>query len=679
MTPDLAHTLPRPGTVWGDYPLRPAQASAPPRRRPDWRPAARRLRRIAVESLAHERDWAALDETGRRDALQALRAALRRDGLAPAAIARALGALAGVATRTLGWTPRPNQRQAAAALLDGRMAEMATGEGKTLAIALAAAIAALAGVPVHVVTANAYLAERDAHRMRPLFDALGLGSAALGAGQDDGARRAVYRHDIVYATAQELAFDFLRDRQAQGGAGDLDRNAAALGGVAGTPPLMRGLCMALLDEADSILLDEAEVPLILSRNVAHAARRAFLWQALAIARRLDASTDFTLPAARDDEIGPVRLTVPGEERLATLARPLGGPWLRPRYRREAVATALAALHVYRRDEHYVVRAGRIELLDSVTGRVAEGRVWGRGLHTVVALKEGVAPPPDTETVAQTTFQRFFQRYWRLCGISGTLREATAEMRDVYGLAVVRIPPHRPCLRIDLPPRRFADAQALDAAIVERVAQVRATGRPVLVGTDQVADSLRLSARLHERGIPHAVLNALNDAAEAGIVARAGESGRVTVATRMAGRGTDIELDAAARAAGGLHVLSCQRNASRRLDRQLAGRAARAGDPGSAQCWTTAAMARPRSAVEGQAEAADGLASTGLSAVFQDPLDPTLAGWKRQPVFAAMNWLAHVAHRLAQAREERRRAGVRRHLLREDLLWEQRLAFAGPAP
>jgi preprotein translocase subunit SecA len=257
-------------------------------------------------------------------------------------------------------------------------------------------------------------------------------------------------------------------------------------------------------------------------------------------------------------------------------------------------------------------------------------------------------------VARTTFQRFFQRYWRLSGISGTLCEARAELAAVYGASVVRVPLHRPCLRRTLPARVFTgEAQRWDA-VAARVAALLAQGRPVLVGTDSVADSQRLSQQLQAAGIAHRVLNALNDADEAAIVAEAGRAGRVTVATRMAGRGTDIELDAAARAAGGLHVLSCQDNASRRLDRQLAGRAGRHGDPGSAEAWFLALYSRHA----------------------REATAHNLPAWKRHTIEYFRAWLVQGLQRCAQWREERRRAAARKALLRQDLDWERRLSFAG---
>ncbi len=647
---NLAQLLPVPGPVWGDCPMRPAADRAPPRRPLLRRSPMAACRRVAQAAPAHAAGWLRLDGPARADALAALRRALRHAGLQGVPLAQALGVACAVASEVLGQVPRASQRLAAAALLDNRMAEMATGEGKTLAIGVAAAVAALAGVPVHVVTANEYLAARDAAWLAPLFGALGLRVAALCEAGTDTARHAAYGHDIVYATAKELAFDFLRDRQATGGASGLERVAAGLGGRPQAQPLMRGLCMALLDEADSILLDEAEVPLILSRSVPHAARRAFLWQALALARQLDAARDYRLHAA--DRLAS--LTAAGEERVAALAHGLGGPWQRSRYRREAVLTALAGLHLYHRNTHYLVRGGAIELLDEVTGRVAAGRVWSRGLHTVVALKEGLNPAPETETVAQTTFQRFFLRYWRLCGISGTLWEARGELRAVYGVRVVRIPLHLPCRRQDLPPRRFDAAQGMFSAMAERIDAMRSAGRAVLVGTDSVADSERLSELLHERGVAHRVLNALSDADEAAIVAEAGMGGRVTVATRMAGRGTDITLDDAARIAGGLHVLSCQNNSSRRLDRQLAGRAARHGDPGTAELWAYDGAPGPAAAQLLAPHSRAG-ATAGV---------PTPA------------WIALAPRRWAQWREEQRRAQLRASLLEQDLHWERRLAFAG---
>ncbi len=646
----LARLLPTPGPVWGPYPMRGDEDHAPPRRALHWRNPLSRCRLGAQQAQQHAKLAACMTHVQQQSACAVLGATLRREGLHTGNIARALGLVAFHAGTALGQTPRLPQLMAAWALLDNHMGEMATGEGKTLAIALAAAVAGLAGMPVHVVTANEYLAGRDARQLAPLYSALGLRVASVAGLQGDEPRRAAYRQDIVYATAKDLAFDFLRDRQSTAGQHSLERTAMAFGTTVPAKPLLRGLCIALIDEADSILLDEAELPLILSRAAPQAARRAFLWQALALARRLEAQSDYRL--AQADRVA--LLTPDGEEQLQRLAEPLAGPWRRARYRREAVVMALAALHLFQRNTHYLVRDGAIELIDEVTGRAAPGRVWSRGLHTLVALKEGLSPPPETETVAQTTFQRFFQRYWRLCGISGTLREARAELRAVYGAHVVCVPLHQPDRRIQLPLRRFHDNDALLVAVSIRVSELQATGRPVLIGTDSVAASLRLSKHLQQANIKHQVLNALQDDQEAHIVAQAGMSGRVTVATRMAGRGTDIEPDTQALAAGGLHVLSCQNNPSRRLDRQLAGRAARHGDPGSWEHW---------------------ICQTPAPKPIDTDTDP------RQPIdplteLQFFDRLAQLQMQWRQWQEERRRTLVRRHLLEQDLQWERRLAFAG---
>ena len=635
----MTNPLAIPGPLWGAAPLRPAGWAAPDR---GWRFC---LGRPAVDGSA------ALAHIGQQ---------LRREGLAGPAGQAALAAVARCAAATLGQTPRANQLQAACVLLDRRLAEMPTGEGKTLAVALAAAVAALAGVPVHVVTANDYLAARDAAAMRPLFAALGLSAAARPGAGDEAARRAVYSADIVYATAHDLAFDFLRDRQAAAGRGALESLALTLAGQPPPAPAMRGLCLALLDEADSILLDEAQMPLVLSRPQPHcanpAAHQAFLWQALVLARRL-AGADYKL----DFEARRALLTPGGEASLAALAAPLAvhmGVWQRPRWRREAVQTALAALHLYQRSQHYLLRDGRIEVLDEISGRAAPGRVWSRGLHTLIALKENLAPPPETETVARTSFQRFFQRYWHLAGTSGTLWEARADLAAEYGLAVQRIAPHRPCRRQAGPPRCFEHRDQMFAAAAERCAALAAIGRPVLVGTDSVDDSLALAAELAARGLVPQVLNALHDADEAAIVAGAGRSGQVTVATRMAGRGTHIELDAAALAAGGLHVLSCQHNPAARLDRQLAGRAGRRGEPGSAEAWFLLPV----------------MAGTQVLSTNADsyrPWTPTAC-----PTFFRA-WLARARHRFLQRRETSRHSALRRELLRQDLSWERQHDFAGP--
>ena len=695
----LHRLLPVPGPVWGDAPSRAPGDAAPPRRAWRWRGAAAQARRVAAQAAAAASSLAqaassaaatasasantaaaatagasaAATATGGANAaagvaarscatpaeLASLRAALRREGLTPALQARALGAAAAAAARTLGVEPYPGQLLAAALLLDQRMAEMATGEGKTLATALAAAAAALAGVPVHVVTANDYLAARDAVALAPLYAALGLRVAHLDPALPAPGKRAAYRADVLYATARELAFDWLRDHLAGAQRGPLERCAARLAGMpaaADEAPLQRGLAWAMLDEADSILLDEADLPLIVSRPVPNAARRAWLWQALALARQLVEGEDFALWPLERRAV----LSAAGRARLAQRSAPLSGPWARARWRDEAVQTALVGLHLLQRDHHYVLRDGAVELLDEVSGRAAPGRVWSRGLHAVVEMKEGLAPSAETETLARTTFQRFFQRYWRLAGTSGTLREARAELREVFGIGVLRVPLHRPLRRAHWPATAFASRESMFDAAAARCRELAAAGRPVLVGTDSVEDSEALALRLQAAGVAHRVLNARHDADEAAIVAAAGRAGAVTVATRMAGRGTDIALDDAARAAGGLHALGCQLNPSRRLDRQFAGRAGRHGDPGSAEAF----VALPSSSA---------WAATPITRIEPWKTDSTPSWPARCASWLVLGWL-----RARQWRDERRRRALRALLREQDRRWDDRLAFAGPA-
>ena len=636
-----SEALARPGPRWGAYPERPDHAG--PRRNSPWPrlawpspwPARWRLalHRPWLQQVRQQADDATLD-------LNTCRQALRREGFTANAVATALAHVLRATQSTLGLRLHDTQLLAAKLMLDQQLVEMATGEGKTLAMAAAAAVAALAGVPVHLVTANDYLAERDARSLAPLFHTLGVSVAHIDPAMTPDQRRPVYAQDIVYATAKEVAFDYLRD---------------GLASSSGAPPLLRGLSLALIDEADSILLDEASVPLLISVTrqgdaAQQAHRRAVWWQALHLARRLNHG-DFTVDASRPS----ATLTQVGEQRIAGPAEALGGVWRRPRLRRDLLTLAVTALHALKRDQHYLVRDGKVELLDTLTGRVAIGRVWSPGLHALIELKEGCTPSAPTETLAQITFQRFFRRYWRLGGLSGTLVEARQELQSLYDVDVVRVPERLPSQRQHWPTLSFASPAQRWQAVVERVRTLQAQGRPVLIGTDSVHDSEQLSHHLRAAGLPHAVLNARQDQHEADIVAQAGRSGQVTVATRMAGRGTDISLDAPALAAGGLHVIACQRNESRRMDRQLVGRCARQGQAGSTEAWICAAISA-------------------------DPLGPGEPKLTR----CIQSATAHRHHpspwhwwhlRLPQWLQERRQADSRRQLAEQDRQWAQQHQLA----
>ena len=649
MGPSVEQRVPLPGLVWGAYPER----REPPRVRWPWGRAPYRRQLKAVRAAGP--GWQALSDVAFLARGRAVQARIGREGLSAECVIDALAAAVEAARRSLGLAAYDGQIQAALVMLDCRLAEMATGEGKTLAAALAAAAGALAGMPVHVLTANDYLVARDAGRLAPLYACLGLQTGFVIGRHDEATRRAAYAQPICYVTARELVFDYLRDGRRPGFLhGDLARRAAALRDGEAGRPLLRGLCMAVVDEADSLLIDEAMMPLILSRQVRDGAARAFFWQAWQLAGGLQAGVHFTVDASALR----VALSPAGKTLLAERAAPLGGRWRSSRLREEVVGMALAARHAYHRDVHYLVRDGKVEIIDEVTGRAAPGRVWSRGLHGLVELKEGCRASPATETLAQITFQRFFPRYHRLGGMSGTLREARGELREIYGLDVVCIPSRLPPSRKTLPSRIYATRNALWDAVARRTAEFVGHGRPVLVGTSSVAESEALSARLEAAGVAHCVLNARHDADEAAIVARAGEPARVTVATNMAGRGTDIPLAAGVAGAGGLHVMCCQFNASRRIDRQLEGRCARQGDPGSVERWIS--LETPR--VAGVPLLGALARRRGAGAAGRLALPPRVTAM----LLAWSQW--------RQAGRERR---ARRALLESDQEWEQGLSFGGP--
>jgi preprotein translocase subunit SecA len=660
---------------------------------------ARLPARTEAALAAARRRLMRLDDVKLQALLPKLRAQLRRSGLRSDAAGYALAVVAEFAQRRLGLAPYPTQLLAAWLMLEGRFAEMATGEGKTLAAGLGAAAAALAGVPVHLLTANDYLVQRDREKLLPLYEALGLSCACVLPSMVRAEREAAYRCDIVYLTARELAFDYLRDHLllsgvrdprllralsiSQGEPGndstdfgalsamfDLSTRAASLDAIAaplpvsvsapstpfalqGPAPVLPGLCLALIDEADSILLDEATVPLILAAP-ADAMQTESFERAMTIARTLRRGRDYTVRAAqrRVDLNDDGRAAVSA----AVQALPADKGLLRPARRaHELVTAALSACHALQRDRDYTVQDGKLQLIDEVTGRVADGRQWTGPLQAMVELKEGLAPSPATRVSAQITYQRFFPRYLRVGGMSGTLAEARRELRVLYNGRVQRVPLAKADRRQWLGERLFVNTAARDGALVDRVKRCVALGRPVLVGTDSVAASMRLSAGLLAAGIDNQLLNASQDAHEAECIARAGCTGVVTVATNIAGRGTDIVLDAAARAAGGLHVVATMRNRSRRIDRQLIGRAARHGDPGSAERLLSLD-----------------------DALFTEQISPL---WRRlaqccAPRGVVPRTLAHALAAAAQRRAEWRERALRQHLRRSDEQADGLYAFFG---
>jgi preprotein translocase subunit SecA len=566
--PAASRSWPFPGVVWGDYPEQPPHAG--PRHQP--RPLSdRKLQRFA-DAAAAVPVQPASGLPARLRALQQLPTDSDDWLLAAFAVASSAMSIA------LGYAPHRQQLLAARVLLDNRLVEMATGEGKTAAIALAAAVAALARTPVHVITANDYLAQRDAGQLRPFFALLGLRVDCVTQPLLADQRRLAYGCDVAYCTAKELVFDYLRDGMAR--TADLSALEQRARRLSQPPeaPVLRGLCMAIIDEADTVLIDEARMPLVLSQGGGSQPQEAFHHGALALARQLAHGTDFL----RGADGRSIELTAAGLRRISqwpVASHPLYG---HRAHRQAALELALTALHVLRRDHDYVVREEQVQLIDETTGRAAPGRAWSQGLHQLVELKEQLRPTQSNSTVTQITFQRFFPRYHRLAGASGTLGEARGELKAVYGLEVVVVAPRVPPRIVRLPGLVFPDSNRLWQAVAASVAQQRSTGRPVLVGTDSVAQSEALSRVLTGQAVEHRVLNARQDKDESELIAAAGSPGRVTVATSMAGRGTDILLSPEVLKSGGLHVILCQHNASLRIDRQFLGRAGRQGQPGSSQ-------------------------------------------------------------------------------------------------
>lgn len=567
--------IPRPGPRFGAYPES--------RRQPDpwpsfyaelWRA---RLRAVRTPSVQDRKRFLEAFHAARvrlqgcdiefiRAGARRLRGQLSMYGMTPALVVEAFALTDACAQTHLQLRLHDSQLLAGWLMLDRRLVEMQTGEGKTLAVALAATCGALAGIPVHAITANDYLAARDAAMLAPVYRSLELTVGTVTAESASADRPGIYRSDITYCTAREVVFDYLRDRIAtEAGAGKQQRN-------------LRGTCMAIVDEADSVLIDEARMPLVLSGQADNTDLFAFYRQAMFLAAQLQEDKHYCLNRAQR----AATLTETGRQHAETLAARIGGAWLGRHRREETLCLALAAQHLFLKDRHYLVRDRQVVIIDDTTGRAAPGRIWSRGLHQLIELKEGCPLTGQQQTMAQTTFQRFFSRYLRLSGISGTLLESRSELLAIYGLPVARVPLQFPCRRRMLPSRVFADQPALRRHVVARVRALHAMGQPVLIGTDSLQDSESLSALLHQAGIPHQVLNARNDAEEARIVAAAGQASAVTVSTNMAGRGTDIRLGADVAALGGLHVIACQTNDSSRIDRQLYGRCARQGEPGSVE-------------------------------------------------------------------------------------------------
>jgi preprotein translocase subunit SecA len=466
------------------------------------------------------------------------------------------------------------------------IAELETGEGKTLVAIMPAFLNALPGKGVHIVTVNDYLARRDAEWMGPIYQMLGLTVGCIQTGQSDSVRRDAYACDITYGTAKELGFDFLRDelKRLQLG-GDAHRKTFEQvylgrgGAFEGQAPVQRTHYFAIVDEADSILIDEARTPLIIGANNQPTQEEAAAYYG---GDQLAA----TLVRVKDYKYDPLErkaeLTAAGRRKVQAVAANPAFVSLTVDGLYEYVERSLRAQIAYLKDRDYVTVDGEVIIVDEFTGRMMPGRQWQDGLHQAIQAKERLEITLETITAARVTVQDFFKRYHKLAGMTGTASSDAAELRRIYKVGVFKVPTNRPGRRVWYSDRVFSNSEERFQAVALQIVEWNKKGVPVLVGTRSIEKSERLSALLEAQGIEHQILNAKNHEIEAQIVSQAGQKGRVTVATNMAGRGTDIKLGDGVAELGGLHVIGTERHEARRIDRQLSGRCARQGDPGVSQ-------------------------------------------------------------------------------------------------
>ena len=466
-------------------------------------------------------------------------------------------AAADAASRVLSQNMFDVQLRGALTLSEGRIAEMQTGEGKTLAAVPAVICYARAGQGVHVMTVNDYLARRDANWMRGIYEYFGLSVGYIQREMTAAERQQAYSRDVTYATANEVGFDFLRDQLA----------------LHAEEQVHRPFAVAVIDEADSILIDEARIPLVIAGG--DAVVESLPYRVDTVTRHMRRGVHYTV-----DEHGRNAVLTAEGAHIAEQAFHSGSLYEERNLNLLcAIQDSLHAHALLRRDVDYLVKDGAIESVDEFKGRIVQDRRWPAGLHSAIEAKEGVALKKQGQVLGSITLQNLVALYPQVCGMTGTAATQARELRELYGLEVEVIPTNRPVIRVDHPDELFANKAEKEEAVLDEIFATWRSGRPVLVGTTSVEESERFSRRLHAAGIPHHVLNARNEEQEAGIVARAGERGAVTISTNMAGRGVDIQLGEGVAELGGLYVIGTNRHESRRIDHQLRGRSGRQGDPG----------------------------------------------------------------------------------------------------
>jgi preprotein translocase subunit SecA len=559
-----------------------------------------------------------------------------------------------VSWRTLKMRHHPTQIRASIALLRGEVAEMATGEGKTLAATLAASTAALMGIPVHVVSVNDYLTERDAEEMRVLYEALGLRVGVIKNDMEMVERRAAYYCDITYCSNKELVFDYLKDRIARN---NKLTNPAFQCELTSAPEasdtlMQRGYHFAIIDEADSIFVDEARTPLIISGEEKFGeTEEELLRTAMIIADELVIGQHFSI-----NEQGGVQLTPQGEKHLSEGSTLYGGLWCSREYRESLVNQALTAYHKYHLNKHYIINdEDEVQIVDAYTGRVTPGRSWGQGLHQMIEIKEGLELTKPRETKAEISYQNFFRKYFSLSGMTGTCFEVKKELRDVFRVDCSAIPLLKKSQRQRLKVNVDLTLSDKVNSITAYIKTLHKTGVPVLVGTATVSASEALEKSFLAAGLSCQVLNAKQDKEEATIIAQAGQYQAITIATGIAGRGTDIKLTEQAKKSGGLHVIITELQDSSRIDRQFYGRSARQGDPGNFSLMLS-------------------LEDDILMRVIQPSLRKILV--RVTSLWVWRNKLGYFLLRLCQYRLEKLHYKQRMQLLASDIKRQRMLSFSG---
>ena len=520
----------------------------------------KRIRSIVEEINGLEPELLSLSDTSLRAKTEEFKARLANGETLDDILPEAFAVVREASKRVLGMRHFDVQMIGGVVLHRGNIAEMRTGEGKTLVATLPVYLNALSGKGVHVVTVNDYLAKRDSEWMGRLYNFLGLSTGLIVAGLDYDQRKQSYGADITYGTNNEFGFDYLRDNMV----------------VHADQMVQRPLNYAIVDEVDSILIDEARTPLIISGPGERSTERYY--ELAKVVPHLVKDEDYTIDEKQ-------KTIAPTEEGIAKVEKMLHIENLYDSSNLELNHLLSASLRAYammERDKDYVVKDGEVVIVDEFTGRLMFGRRYSDGLHQAIEAKEGLRVERESQTLASITFQNYFRMYEKLSGMTGTAKTEEQEFNNIYGLEVYEIPPNKVLARVDMPDLIFKTKDAKYRAVVRDVVERHKTGQPILVGTTSITQSEMLSDMLTKAGVPHNVLNAKHHEQEAEIVANAGQRGMVTIATNMAGRGTDISLGEGVAELGGLHILGTERHESRRIDNQLRGRSGRQGDNGSSQ-------------------------------------------------------------------------------------------------